>query len=283
MNISLPKEFNIFGPCNPLKHYMLPALPRLPEVNALIKGEKYFVLHAPRQSGKTTSIKAFVIEINEDGQYYAAYRSLEALRGIADLNKGMADIAEKINIATKDSELEGLRKAYISPGDYRRDISYLNAANIISELLKRICRSLDKESIVFFDETDCLRNGVLLAFLSQLREGYNIRNANKPFPSSLALVAMRNIKDYKASIHPDSDYMRSSSPLNIAASFAMADFTHQEIATLYAQHTEATGQIFQEEAVSRAWYWSEGQPWLSNALAKEAGERKDLGHDRPSG
>jgi hypothetical protein len=37
---------------------------------------------------------------------------------------------------------------------------------------------------------------------------------------------------------------------------------------LYQQHTAATGQVFDDSAVDRAWYWSEGQPWLVNALAK---------------
>jgi hypothetical protein len=50
----------------------------------------------------------------------------------------------------------------------------------------------------------------------------------------------------------------------------LANFTKDEIKALYGQHTEATGQVFEEKAILRAWYWSEGQPWLSNALAREA-------------
>ncbi|MDR3203530.1 MAG: hypothetical protein LBV23_02125 [Deltaproteobacteria bacterium] len=48
------KQFNTAGPCVPEKHYLLPVLPRLPEVDDLIEDEYYFILHAPRQSGKTT-------------------------------------------------------------------------------------------------------------------------------------------------------------------------------------------------------------------------------------
>ncbi len=55
--LGMARWFNIGGPCNPAKHYMLPAAERLPEVMSLIRKEQYFVVHAPRQCGKTTSLK----------------------------------------------------------------------------------------------------------------------------------------------------------------------------------------------------------------------------------
>jgi hypothetical protein len=63
------KLFNTTGPCDPLDHYMLPALPRLPDVQGLINNKQYFVLHAPRQSGKTTTMMAEVDRINDEGLY----------------------------------------------------------------------------------------------------------------------------------------------------------------------------------------------------------------------
>ena len=49
----MEKFFNVAGPCNPAKHYMLPATERLPDVLRLIRQEQYFAIHAARQSGKT--------------------------------------------------------------------------------------------------------------------------------------------------------------------------------------------------------------------------------------
>ena len=46
--------FNIAGPCFPDEHYMLPALERLPGIMRIVEQRSYFVLHAARQSGKTT-------------------------------------------------------------------------------------------------------------------------------------------------------------------------------------------------------------------------------------
>jgi hypothetical protein len=46
--------FNTAGPCNPDWHYTVNPLPRLPGVRGLIDGRHYFIIHAPRQTGKTT-------------------------------------------------------------------------------------------------------------------------------------------------------------------------------------------------------------------------------------
>ena len=56
----MTRVFNTSGPCRPEKHYMLPAAERLSGARRLIDQERYFVLHAPRQTGKTTTIAALV-------------------------------------------------------------------------------------------------------------------------------------------------------------------------------------------------------------------------------
>ena len=43
----------------------------------------------------------------------------------------------------------------------------------------------------------------------------------------------------------------------------------EEVAALYAQHQRDTGQTFEDSAVQRAFDWTEGQPWLVNALARQ--------------
>ncbi|MDR1052111.1 MAG: ATP-binding protein, partial [Deltaproteobacteria bacterium] len=57
MTLKPIKIFNTAGPCNILEHYMLPVLPRLPDVSEMIEAKEYFILHAPRQSGKTTYLR----------------------------------------------------------------------------------------------------------------------------------------------------------------------------------------------------------------------------------
>jgi hypothetical protein len=90
------------------------------------------------------------------------------------------------------------------------------------------------------------------------------------FVHSIALVGMRNIRDYKARIRPDSDTLGSASPFNIVTeSLTLSNFTQEEVAELYAQHTAEQGQIFEPEAVEMVWQKTQGQPWLVNAIARE--------------
>ena len=54
------RDFNTAGPVRPQKNYCIPPLDRLNlrQVLALIRSERYFVLHAPRQTGKTSALLA---------------------------------------------------------------------------------------------------------------------------------------------------------------------------------------------------------------------------------
>jgi hypothetical protein len=54
----MTRWFNTAGPCCLEDHYMLPPALRLPQVDRLVQQKGYFVVHAPRQIGKTTAIMA---------------------------------------------------------------------------------------------------------------------------------------------------------------------------------------------------------------------------------
>jgi hypothetical protein len=105
--------------------------------------------------------------------------------------------------------------------------------------------------------------------MRQLRNGYNDRSTI-PFVHSIALVGMRNIRDYKVKIRPDSQSLGSASPSNIVTkTFTLTNFTRAEIASLYQQHTDDTGQPVDADAVDVAYEQTQGQPWLVNAVARE--------------
>ncbi|MDR0548435.1 MAG: AAA-like domain-containing protein [Deltaproteobacteria bacterium] len=260
------KWFNVAGPCAPEKHYMLPVLPRLPGVDTLIDKENYFIVHAPRQSGKTTFLQELTKKINSEGQYYAFYCSLDSTQNMVDDDKAITRVAEQINRAIKISDISDLVKlAY--PDD---SLPNPGTSVKISNFLNYLCLNLDKNLIVFFDEADCLSGPPLITFLRQIRQGYIDRSYSSAskFPRSLALVGLRDIRDSIASNHPEVAGAGLASPFNVAAErMTLANFTEREIGALYRQHTYATGQVFEEQAIAKAWYWSQGQPWLVNALA----------------
>src|SRR5262249_4795367 len=63
----------------------------------------------------------------------------------------------------------------------------------------------------------------------------------------------------------------TSSPFNVkAVSLTLSNFSLEDVKNLYLQHTHGTGQIFTDEATQYAYYLTQGQPWLVNALAYQA-------------
>jgi len=75
----MSRFFNTAGPINPEDHYNIPVAQRvdLNEIMTLIRQKKYFVLHAPRQSGKTTALLEIMGQLNASGQYRCLYVNVE--------------------------------------------------------------------------------------------------------------------------------------------------------------------------------------------------------------
>jgi AAA+ ATPase superfamily predicted ATPase len=236
------------------------------EIFSLIDGNQYFVIHAARQSGKTTLLLNLTERLNREGKYYALYCSLERVQDIVDPEKGIPAVIGSLQTAFRVSGIPNGK-------DFAKEAGDSNYTGILIDSLGDFCRSLDKPLVIFFDEADCLSEGTLISFLRQLRNGYNTR-VIAPFVHSLALVGMRNIRDFKARIRPDSETLGSASPFNIvAAAMTLRNFSAEEVAELYAQHTADTGQVFEPAAIGLAWQQTQGQPWLVNAIAREAVEK----------
>ncbi|MCX7045435.1 MAG: ATP-binding protein [Candidatus Sumerlaeota bacterium] len=258
----MKKFFNVAGPCFPGQHYMLPAQARCAALLPLVEQQIYFCIHAPRQTGKTTLLKDFVRTLNAGGQYYGLYCTLEraeVARTVADgirvILQALADHIED-NPALKDKE-------------FARNADLSQPESALRKALRDYCARLDKPLVIMFDEADCLYGEALISFLRQLRDGYVNRDTS-PFPHSLALVGMRNIRDYKRQVRDDSETLRSASPFNIVTeALTLRSFTQEEIAALYAQHTEATGQVFPLDVIAAVDRATCGQPWLVNAIARE--------------
>jgi hypothetical protein len=241
---------------------MIDAAERVQNVDLLINEGNYFVLHAARQSGKTTFIQDVANRLNAEGKYYALYCSLENLQGITDSKEGLPELVKNIRSSLLFFKLpDGVK--------FAENVNYSDYTVILQDELSIFCSKLDKPLVVFFDEADCLSESTLIAFLRQLRNGHNRRNMT-PFVHSVALVGMRNIRDFKAKVRPDSQTLGSASPFNIVTEvMTLTNFTKEEVTDLYAQHTAETGQTFDDDAVDFIYEQTCGQPWLVNATARE--------------
>ena len=263
----MARWFNIGGPCNPVDHYMLAATARLPRVVSLIDKKQYFVVHAPRQCGKTTAFRALADEINAKGEMAAFYCSIENVQGIANPEEGLRQIANVIRqIAEMTADCFGEN---VRAEDLILETGECDYSMVVQKLLSVLARRAGKPLVIFFDEVDCLSEGTLVGFLRQLRNGRITCTRPGTFPVSIALIGLRNIRDYKMHLRPADASTGEASPFNvITEAMTIRSFTMGEICALYRQHTEETGQVFEEGALRLAWEFSQGQPYLVNALAR---------------
>ncbi len=256
---------------------MIPALERLPEVARLVARKQSFVIHAARQSGKTTALLALVRDINARGEMRAVYFTLESAQRFPRPEEGLPRIVAAMRASLENHRVFSSFAKSWSAGtapDGRPA-----TAMLVKMFLSELAKASDRPLAVFFDEVDCLSDDTLITFLRELRDGIVSSRAVDPdsyfpFPVSVALVGMRDVRDYLAQVRPNAESLGTASPFNVKTeSLNLANFTPEEVADLYAQHTGETGQVFEPDAVAHVWELTRGQPWLVNALARQCVEK----------
>ena len=258
------RTFNTAGPNNPAKHYTLPALARLPEVARLAQSEAWFVLHAPRQSGKTTVMRALADELTGSGNYAALWATCEA----AEPFRADPGAAERIVIANIVSSARMDLPVELRPPPPDESIA---PGHRLAEFLQAWASACPLPVVLLLDEIDALQDDALLTVLRQLRSIYPYRPNGAP--ATVALIGLRDVRDYKVRDTSSSGHLGTSSPFNVkVASLTLQAFDRDAISTLYGQHSAETGQSFSADAVDRVFALTAGQPWLVNALAREVVE-----------
>ena len=259
--------FTTAGPIKPARHYCIPPLERLDldAVLALIRDEKYFVLHAPRQTGKTSALLALRDLLNAEGIYRCVYVNVEGGQAMREdveqvMRTILATLALRASLTLDDEFLNQVWSgvlAEVGPG------AALHTA------LTRWAAADTKPLVLLIDEIDALIGDSLLSVLRQLRAGYDLRPEG--FPQSVVLCGVRDVRDYRIHSSSANAIIAGGSPFNIKAqSLRLGDFSQEEVQALLGQHTEETGQVFTPDAQEMIWTQTQGQPWLVNALADQA-------------
>ncbi|MDR2529229.1 MAG: ATP-binding protein, partial [Synergistaceae bacterium] len=204
----IEKFFNTAGPGKEGLNYMLDPLRRInyDEIATLIDQQRYFVLHAPRQTGKTTSLLAMADKINGEGRYYCVYVNVETAQTARnDVARGMNTILSRLENAIKRfldrsiSDVKSIREK--NSGD-----------SLLIDALERFCGDLDKSLVLFIDEIDALVGDTLVSVLRQLRDAYVVRPRFAPI--SVILCGVRDIRDYR--IHrSDGEIITGGSCFNV--------------------------------------------------------------------
>ena len=259
--------FNTAGPVFPADHYCIPPLERfdLDEILRLIRAKRYFVLHAPRQTGKTSALLALRDLLNGAGEYRCLYVNFEVGQSAReDVNMAMramlGAIASRARRTLHDDFPDGIWEDVLaSHGGH----------GALNELLARWCLEDVRPLVLFLDEIDSLVGDTLISVLRQLRAGYDERPG--AFPQSVILCGVRDVRDYRIRSDSTKDIIAGGSAFNIKAkSLRLGDFSEADVRELLGQHTMETGQAFTEGALETVWRQTRGQPWLVNALAHQA-------------
>jgi hypothetical protein len=269
--------FNTAGPVRCEDHYCLSPLERLnlAEVLSLIDQKKYFVLHAPRQTGKTSALLALMEHLNQQEAYRCLYVNVEIAQSAREnVDKAMPAILHELGSWGKIA----LHDPLITQAwpDILRQVG---AHAALGETLSHWAEQDPRPTVLLLDEIDALVGDTLISVLRQLRAGYTKRPAH--FPQSIILCGVRDVRDYRIHSTQEKAIITGGSAFNIKAkSLRLGNFNQAELESLYRQHTTETGQLFEPAALELAWELTQGQPWLVNALAYEACFEFEVGRDR---
>ena len=271
--------FNTTGPVRAQEHYCIPPLSRLnlDDVLTLVRDKRYFVLHAPRQTGKTSALLALRDLLNggEVGEYRCVYANVELAQAAREkvgeaMRAILSELARRARTALGDESVAGL---------WPPALEAAGPSGALVETLSRWSEADPKPLVLLVDEIDSLVGDTLLSVLRQLRAGYDQRPES--FPHCVVLCGVRDVRDYRVHSSAQKEIIAGGSAFNIKAeSLRLGDFSEDEVRALLVQHTEETGQTFTAEALDTVWTQTEGQPWLVNALAHQACFRNVAGRDR---
>ena len=271
----MERFFNTAGPQQVDIHYTIDPLTRfdLDDVLMLIRQRKYFVLHAPRQTGKTSCMLALRDLLNQQGDYIAVYANVEGWQASRDNVQSV--VKSTVDVITHETEMI---VGDTFPRRVRDSVQGEGHDSMLSTYLSKLSMALPKPLVLIIDEIDALVGDSLISVLRQIRSGY----ANRPvaFPSSIVLCGVRDVRDYRI-VLSNQDIITGGSAFNIKAeSLHLGNFTPEEVRQLYQQHTDETGQEFDETCFPMIWEATEGQPWLVNALGYEVTIRMKENRDR---
>lgn len=272
----MDRFFNTAGPTITQDHYHIPPLQRVDwvELQHLMATKRYFVLHAPRQTGKTSTLLAMMAELNGSGHYACAYANIEgaqAARGDATQGIPAACNAIARSVALYLSQPELLAW-------YQQHSDKLPAQDQLTALLQQWCKLSPLPTVLLLDEVDALVGDTLISLLRQIRAGYAQRPEH--FPQSIVLCGVRDVRDYRMQ-QDGLEVITGGSAFNIKAkSLRLGNFSEAETRALWQQHTQATGQVFDEALFPELWEDTRGQPWLVNALGHEVTWENKAGRDR---
>ena len=216
------KAFNTTAVCIPEKHYMVDLSERVKEIKELVDAGKYFTINRARQYGKTTTLNALALVLQNE--YIVLSISFEGLSDggaqtegefTQTLSRLVMDQHEFYGVTIPDKIVDTLEEYdKREPDKLKLDELY--------RTFRRWIANNNEPVVLIIDEVDKVTNNqVFIDFLGMLRDGYIAREARgvKTF-QSVILAGVTDVKHLKGMIRPEGEH-KENSPWNIAADFTI--------------------------------------------------------------
>ena len=162
--------FNTAGPIQPDINYCVPPLERLDldDVLGLIRARRYFVLHAPRQTGKTSALLALRDLLNSGavGNYRCVYANVESGQAAREdtreaMRAILSELASRARLTLQDTVLD----------EAWTEIMEKAGSNAALQRVLNFWSQADPEKplVLLIDEIDALVGDTLVSELAWMR------------------------------------------------------------------------------------------------------------------
>ncbi len=225
---------------------------------------RYSHIIAPDRSGKSSLIAAMVARLDHNG-FHVAVLDLAQIGdrdGGSDAGRWYYSVAYRL--------LRQLRIRYDLQSWWQDKSVLSNRQRLLEFYSEVILQNLQQRVVVFIDEIQCIES---LQFADQLlasvRAAHNARTTDPDFVR-LTFVLMGECDP------PSLIATAELSPFSVTQSIALDDFTRVDL-ELFATELNLDGENA-GVALDRIFYWTRGQPYLSQKLARAAA-REELSGD----
>ncbi len=259
----MSKIFNITGKCNAEKHYMADISKKLEYTFTMVERGDYFIINRPRQYGKTTILFAIEERVMQEQDYIVFNITFEGLN-----EKSFENEERFISFFTNLLIENNVENQYVPKKELNDAIAEVDNPTL-NNIIKSICKKINKKIILIIDEVDkSTNNQLFLGFLGALRASYLNRERSHAF-HSVILAGVHDVKSLKLKLRPNEEE-KLNSPWNIAADYNVnMNLQIDEIKPMLADYCQERGVAMNiDKMAEHLFYYTSGYPFLVSKLCK---------------
>jgi len=255
------RRFSSYGPVDRDVHFYVPRAELISRGYTQLVGENpskgghYFTVWAPRQTGKTWTMKQILFQLKNDPRFNTLVINLEILKDEENTGTIINVIARKIG--------EGLGKNFQG----------IDNQDKFQEIFKK--DGMDKPIILILDEFDAISENAINTIVSSFRSIYNNRQyeGDKPTEQKTYLLHGVALIGVRSALGIEN---QKGSPFNVQQSLHIPNLTFDEVKSMFQWYEKESGQQVYPEVVEKLYYETNGQPGLTSWF----GELLTEGFDR---